>query len=421
MAAKTIYVYECWSAENPLLMGCLYTDTLRGKETCSFEYDSAWLKSHAAQSFLDPELQLYQGRQYAPMNKALFGLFSDSCPDRWGTLLMRRREAILADRENRKPRQLLETDYLLGVHDEARMGALRFSLQPDGPFLACDSDMAAPPWVTLRELEAASLAFEQDEDTLNDRWLRQLLAPGSSLGGARPKATVKDANGNLWIAKFPSHHDEQDTGAWEQVAHELAKACGLLVPESKMERFSSFGSTYLVKRFDRKNNRRIHFSSAMALLGQADGAGAETGSSYLELAEFITAYGASPKEDLAELWKRILFNMAVSNTDDHLRNHGFLLTNRGWRLSPVYDVNPVPDGETLSLNVSLDDARIDPELAVAVAPFFGMHQKDARNIANQMLSTVRSLWRPFAEECGLGRREQKAMEPAFQVSEGAGL
>ena len=302
MAAKTIYVYECWSAENPLLMGCLYTDTLHGKETCSFEYDSAWLKSHAAQSFLDPELQLYQGRQYAPMNKALFGLFSDSCPDRWGRLLMQRREAILADRENRKPRQLLETDYLLGVQDEARMGALRFSLQPDGPFLACDSAMAAPPWVTLRELEAASLAFEQDEDTLNDRWLRQLLAPGSSLGGARPKATVKDANGNLWIAKFPSHHDEQDTGAWEQVAHELAKACGLLVPESKMERFSSFGSTYLVKRFDRKNNRRIHFSSAMALLGQADGAGAETGSSYLELAEFITAYGASPKEDLAELW-----------------------------------------------------------------------------------------------------------------------
>ena len=417
MSAKTIYVYECWTAERPSLMGCLYADMLQGKEACSFEYAAAWLQTHANQSFLDPALQLYQGQQYAPMDQALLGPFFDSSPDRWGRFLMQRMEAILANRENRKPRQLLETDYLLGVHDEARMGGLRFALKQEGSFVSYDSDMPAPPWVTLPELEAASLALEQDEDTLNDRWLKQLLAPGSSLGGARPKATVKDANGDLWIAKFPSHHDERDVGAWEQVAHELAKGCGLQVAPSRLQRFSNKGSTYLVKRFDRVHTRRIHFSSAMTLLGQTDGASTQTGISYLDLVEFITAYGASPKEDLVELWKRMLFSMAISNTDDHLRNHGFLLTKQGWRLSPLYDVNPVPYGENLSLNVSLDDSRIDPELAIEVAPFFGMSKQEARSAAQQMFATVKRLWRPLSEECGLGRAAQKEMAPAFAVSE----
>ncbi len=416
-SSRTIYVYECWSSDTPALMGCLFTDSMRGKETCSFEYESGWLKQHTNTFTLDPELQLYQGRQYAPLDKAMFGLFSDSCPDRWGRLLMRRREAIIAHREGRKPRQLLETDYLLGVHDEARMGALRFALKEGGPFLSCDSDMAAPPWVTLRNLEAASLAFEQDEDTLNDRWLRQLLAPGSSLGGARPKATVRAANGDLWIAKFPSSRDEQNIGAWEQVAHEMAKNCGLNVPDSRLERYSDAGSTYLVKRFDRKGSRRIHFSSAMSLLGKTDGASADSGSSYLELVEFITASGASPKEDLLELWKRIVFSMAVSNTDDHLRNHGFLLTSNGWRLSPLYDVNPVPYGESLSLNVSLDDARMDIDLAVEVAPFFGIRQDDAWKIARSILDSVKRSWRYLAEQCGITRASQNAMAPAFSLCE----
>jgi len=414
MADKTIYVSECWSSDRPSLMGCLFVDQLRGKENCSFEYDGQWLKTHSGQCFLDPDLQLYRGRQYTPMDKKLFGIFSDSCPDRWGRLLMRRRESILAAREGRKPRQLSETDYLLGVHDEARMGALRFSFQADGPFLSCESTMAAPPWVTLRELEAASLAFEQDQDILNDKWLKHLLAPGSSLGGARPKATVRAADGALWIAKFPSRHDEQNTGAWEQVAHELAKACGLNVPESRLERFSDAGSTYLVKRFDRSGTRRIHFSSAMSLLGQTDGA---SGSSYLDLADFITKAGASPKEDLAELWKRIVFSMAVSNTDDHLRNHGFLLTEKGWRLSPMYDVNPVPYGEMLSMNVSMDDSRIDLDLAFHVAPFFGFAREAAENEARKMLATIRMLWRDIANSCGISRTARNEMAPAFTLSD----
>ena len=414
MAAKTIYTYECWSSDQPSFMGCLFVDQLRGKESCSFEYDEQWLKTHSGQYFLDPDLELYRGRQYAPMDKKLFGIFADSCPDRWGRLLMRRREAILAARENRKPKQLSETDYLLGVHDEARMGALRFSLHMGGPFLSCDSDMAAPPWVTLRDLEAASLAFEQDQDTLNDRWLRQLLAPGSSLGGARPKATVRASDGTLWIAKFPSRQDEQDIGAWEQVAHELAKACGLNVPDSKLERYSEAGSTYLVKRFDRIGMRRIHFSSAMSLLGQTDGA---SDSSYLDLADFITKAGASPREDLAELWKRIVFSMAISNTDDHLRNHGFLLTEKGWRLSPMYDVNPVPYGEMLSLNVSMDDSRIDLELAFEVASFFGLTRTAAESEALKILTTVRKQWRYISSACGLSRAAQNKMAQAFALSD----
>jgi len=418
MEVKTIYIYECWSSDQPLLMGCLYVDILRGKESCSFEYDEKWLKTHPGQFFLDPDLQLYRGRQYAPMDKALFGIFADSCPDRWGRMLMRRREAILADKAGRKPRQLTETDYLLGVYDEGRMGALRFSLQAGGPFLSCDSDMATPPWVALRELEAASLAFEQDEDTLNERWLRQLLAPGSSLGGARPKATVRASDGTLWIAKFPSKQDEQNTGAWEQVAHELARTCGLNVPESKLTSFSDAGSTYLVKRFDREGMRRIHFSSAMALLGKTDGT--SDSSSYLDLVEFITRAGASPKEDLAELWKRIIFSMAISNTDDHLRNHGFLLTEKGWRLSPMYDVNPVPYGETLSLNVSLDDARMDLGLALEVASFFGLTQKEAENSANIILATIRSQWRCIAAAYGLNREAQNKMAKAFVLSDELG-
>ncbi len=341
---KTIYVYENWRGEAPTLLGRLRCGFVRGQETFSFEYDPAWLTSAESSFSLDPDLALYRGRQYVPLNKQLFGLFSDSCPDRWGRLLMKRKEAIDARKEDRKPRKLTEGDFLLGVYDESRMGALRFSLEEGGEFLSNDKAFATPPWVNLRTLENASIAFENDESGLNEKWLRELLAPGSSLGGARPKATVQATDGALWIAKFPSKHDEYNSGAWEKVVHDLARLCGLDVPESKLETFSKTGSTFLVKRFDRNGSRRIHFASAMTLLGKTDGASAADGSSYLDLAAFIRANGASPRQDLVELWKRIVFSMAVSNTDDHLRNHGFLLTPTGWRLAPLYDVNPVPSG-----------------------------------------------------------------------------
>lgn len=215
MKERTIYVYENWSEEKPVLIGRLYVCHVRGKEQFAFEYDYSWPVSGSANYLLDPDLVLYNGRQYAPMDKALFGVFADSCPDRWGRLLMKRREAVQARKEDRKPKALGESDYLLGVYDKSRMGALRFKTEESGAFLSGDEELATPPWTTLRTLEAASLGFENDESGLEERWLKQLLAPGSSLGGARPKATVQDEKGNLWIAKFPSKHDEVNSGACE--------------------------------------------------------------------------------------------------------------------------------------------------------------------------------------------------------------
>lgn len=410
---KTIFVYENWLSDNPSLLGRLYVDTVRGGEGYAFEYDDAWLSNPAA-VMLDPDLNLYKGRQY-PIDKKNFGLFADSSPDRWGRVLMKRRERILADKEDRKPNILYESDFLLGVYDETRMGALRFSLEEGGTFLSDDKTTAAPPWATLRTLENASREFEKDERGLSDKWLNQLLKPGSSLGGARPKATVQDPNGELWIAKFPSKHDEGNTGAWEKVVHDLARMCGLNVPESKLEHFSKDGSTFLVKRFDRIGSRRIHFSSAMTMLGKTDGASAVDGTSYLDIVSFIKSNGISPKEDLIELWKRIVFNMAVSNTDDHLRNHGFILTAKGWRLSPLYDVNPVPQGDELSLNVSESDNRISLDLAIETAHYYGIKEADATRLAEDILVIVRDNWERLAKECGLNRSDIEDMRPAFRA------
>ncbi len=412
---RTIYVYENWRGELPSLLGKLCCGFVRGQETFSFEYDPAWLASADSTFSLDPDLALYRGRQYVPLDKRLFGLFADSCPDRWGRLLMRRKEAIDARKADRKPRKLTESDFLLGVYDESRMGALRFALEENGEFLSHDKDFATPPWVHLRTLENASLAFEHDESGLNETWLRELLAPGSSLGGARPKATVQAADGALWIAKFPSKHDETNAGAWEKVVHDLARLCGLDVPESKLETFSKTGSTFLVKRFDREGSRRIHFASAMTLLGKTDGASAADGSSYLDLAAFIRSNGASPRQDLAELWKRVVFSMAVSNTDDHLRNHGFLLTPTGWRLAPLYDVNPDPAGNRLSLNVSEYDNTIDLDLALGVADYFGLSPQEAEQEAAEICKTVSSHWERLAQQNGLSRGAMEYMRPAFSL------
>lgn len=415
MKERTIYVYENWSEEEPVLIGRLYVSLVRGKEQFAFEYDHSWLVSDFANYLLDPDLLLYNGRQYAPMDKALFGVFADSCPDRWGRLLMKRREAVQARKEARKPKALWESDYLLGVYDKSRMGALRFKTEEDGVFLSGDEELATPPWTTLRTLEAASLGFENDESGLEERWLKQLLAPGSSLGGARPKATVQDEKGNLWIAKFPSKHDEVNSGAWEKVVHDLAELCGLNVPEAKLETFSKNGSTFLVKRFDRDGDKRIHFASAMTLLGKTDGASGNDGSSYLDLVSFIRQNGVTPEKDLRELWKRIIFNMAVSNTDDHLRNHGFILTKSGWKLSPLYDVNPVPYGDMLSLNVSMDDSSISIELAVSVAKYFDIDEEDAIKLANEIKAVVRNNWERLARDNGLTRGACEYMKPAFGV------
>ena len=414
---KKIYVYENWSAVRPNKIGTLYVDVSKGKETFSFEYDSEWLKNRSFAFVLDPDLAMYNGRQFAPLDKAMFGIFSDSCPDRWGRVLMKRREAAVAKREERKPRELRESDFLLGVYDESRMGALRFSLDENGPFLSDDKEMATPPWANLRTLEEASRAFEQDENALDEKWLRQLIGPGSSLGGARPKATVEDVDGSLWIAKFPSKHDEVDSGAWEMVAHDLAELCSLNVSPAKLEKFSKLGSTFLVKRFDRDNGKRIHFASAMTMLGKEDGASAADGTSYLDIVSFIKSNGGAPEKDLKEMWRRIVFNMAVSNTDDHLRNHGFILTPRGWCLSPLYDVNPVPYGDELSLNVSEEDPSISVELAVETSEYYGFSKNEAEKEAQNILAVVKDNWEKLAVKYGISRSNMEYMRPAFGVCE----
>lgn len=331
---------------------------------------------------------------------------------------MTRRERILAEQEHRKPRKLLDSDFLLGVYDETRMGAIRFKLDKDGPFLSDDAEMPTPPWSSLRTLEEASRQFENDESGLESKWINQLIKPGSSLGGARPKATVLDNKNNLWIAKFPSKYDDINVGAWEKVAHEIARKCGLDVPESKLIDFSKYGSTFLVRRFDRKGAAHIHFASAMTMLGKTDGDSAAEGVSYLDLVSFIKSSGANPKKDLVELWKRIVFSMAVSNTDDHLRNHGFILKEDGWHLSPVYDVNPVPEGNELSLCVNEDNPTISIDLAVEIAPYCGISRNEAVSMSDEILKIVRDNWRSLSTEYGLSRNAQEYMRPAFSAAIG---
>ena len=413
---KEIYVYENWKAEHPSQIGTLSVDGGRGRQVLSFSYCEDWLNDLNNNMSLDPDLKLFAGRQYAPADKAIFGMFADSCPDRWGRLLMRRREATVAKKEERKPRTLTEVDFLLGVYDETRMGGLRFSTSQGGAFLSDDKELATPPWTTLRKLESASLAFEKNDDGMEEKWLKQLVAPGSSLGGARPKASVLAPDGSLWIAKFPSKHDETNVGAWEMVVHELAVLCDLNVPEARLENFSKTGSTFLTKRFDRVGDRRVHFASAMTLLGKNDGANASDGSGYSDIANIIRRNGMMPKRDLFELWRRIVFNMAVSNTDDHLRNHGFLIGDSGWLLSPMYDVNPNIYGDTLSLNVDADSNLIDFNLALSVAKLYGLTEAQAASELKEIKNVVETNWRKLAGKFGLSRSETEEMAPAFEMA-----
>lgn len=408
-----IIVYADWEElETPTRIGVLSVTHTRGHAVFTFSYDQQWVKSGQAQN-LDPDLQLYDGPQFLGTGKSNFGLFLNSSPDRWGRVLMDRREAILARKEYRKPKALYEEDYLLGVYDAHRMGALRFKLNEEGSFLNDNQGLAAPPWTSLRELEFASLQLERD--TLKDdeslKWINMLIAPGASLGGARPKAGVVDEKGHLWIAKFPSLKDRADIGAWEMVVNELAEKVGINVAKGMVKKFDAEQHTFLSRRFDRtESGKRIHFASAMTLLGQTDGI---AGASYLQLAEFILQNSAFPNANLEELWKRIVFNIAVKNTDDHLRNHGFLLTRDGWTLSPAYDINPVYYGNGLTLNISETDNSLDWDLARSVAKYFRINDKRATDIITHTQKTV-SQWPTIASKYKIKRAEQELMAQAFE-------
>jgi Uncharacterized protein related to capsule biosynthesis enzymes len=415
---EKIFVFADWiSLKTPTLIGVLTANQIKGNEVFSFQYDDVWLKSDKA-ILLDPDLELFSGFQHLQDEKKNFGAFLDSSPDRWGRVLMKRKEALSAKEENRKSRKLFESDYLLGVYDPLRMGALRFKTNLEGDFLDNNKDFVAPPWTSISNLEHASIeyekAIEKDDPSLS-KWLKVLYAPGSSLGGARPKANVQGADGSLWIAKFPGKNDDINIGAWEMTANSLAKKAGLNCAEGKMQKFSSKHHTYLTKRFDRvENGGRIHFASAMTLLGYTDGAGAEEGVSYLELAEFIVQHGSNPNDDLKELFKRIVFSICISNTDDHLRNHGFLLNDKGWSLSPAYDINPNPDGTGLKLNIDLTDNSLDLNLALEVAEFFRLEKEEAESIISNTKKIV-SNWRIEAKKFQISSSEQDIMEPAFNA------
>ncbi|WP_204281930.1 type II toxin-antitoxin system HipA family toxin [Pontibacter burrus] len=417
---RSLLVYAHWQGLNdPMLMGMLHSERLKGKEIFSFEYDKDWLKNGPSQ-LLDPNLKMYAGLHYLNEEQENFGMFLDSSPDRWGRILMRRREAAMARKERRPEQKLFETDYLLGVFDGHRMGALRFKLAEDGPFMSNNREMASPPWTSLRELEQISLRLEED-DVIEDpeylKWLSILVAPGASLGGARPKASIVDKDGGLWIAKFPSRNDQEDIGGWEIVTYELAIAAGIDMAESKAQKFSSDNYTFLTKRFDRTSNgERIHFASAITLLGYKDGQDHEDGASYLEMVEFLIANGANVDRDLEELWRRIVFHICVSNTDDHLRNHGFMLTEGGWVLSPAYDINPVENGSGLKLNISDNDNALDLDLAMEVSEYFRLTEERAKEVKEEVKAAVRC-WRDIATKYGISKAQQELKALAFQRAE----
>lgn len=414
---KDIYVYFDASLDGqPALMGILQVNIARGKDVFSFEYSDEWLGAKHPMP-LDPALQLLSGRHYPQPHQSNFGLFLDSSPDRWGRFLMNRREALLAREEQRPEKKLFESDYLMGVHDEHRMGAIRYRLSQDGPFLDNQQLLASPPMTSLRELEQASLAIEASGAEMQKnyrQWLAILIAPGGSLGGARPKASVIDENNDLWIAKFPSRMDEFDVGAWEMLAYRLGLQVGLVLPEARLMRFRSASHTFLTRRFDRVAHKRIHFASAMTLLGREDGDDATAGASYLELVEFIEQHGANVADDLAQLWRRILFSVCISNVDDHLRNHGFILSDAGWVLSPAYDINPIPHADGLKLNISETDNSLSIDLVRSVAPYFRLSTQRSNQIIDEVISVVKR-WRHEANDLGLSSSQQAMMASAFRV------
>ena len=415
---KKIFVYADWEKRgSPKFMGTLYASPVRGKEVFSFEYCTEWLENSSG-TILDPDLQLYTGHQYLTDQKNNFGIFLDSSPDRWGRMLMSRREAQLARKEDRREKKLLESDYLLGVFDKQRAGALRFKTNKTGPFLNDDEQFTIPPWASLRELEHASLQIENNEITDDPeyiKWLNMLIMPGSSLGGARPKAGILDMENNLWIAKFPSKNDNKDIGAWEMIVNELAVKAGINVAQSKLIKLSDKHHTFLSKRFDRDDKgNRSHFSSAMTMLGYKDGDNEQIGVSYLDIVEYLMGNGGNVDNDLEELWRRIVFNICVSNSDDHLRNHGFILTKNGWVLSPAYDINPVEFATGLSLNISENDNSLDIELAKKEAPYFRLSGKTAEEIIKKVVNAVKD-WQKHANKYGIHRQEQDKMKNAFRV------
>ena len=393
----------------PHLVGRLWARVRKNRESATFEYDAAWLE-HAARFSLEPALTLGPGPFHTPADTPMFGAIGDSAPDRWGRALMRRMERRRAERDGHTPRTLQDIDYLLLVDDESRQGALRFAERENGPFVREAEGARIPPLVELPRLLSAAEHVVEETETAED--LRLLFAPGSSLGGARPKASVRDRDGHLAIAKFPRRDDEFSTVLWEAVALALARKAGIAVPAGRVETVANT-SVLLLRRFDRDGPRRIPFLSAMSMLGSTD----HDTRSYLEIVDALRQHGAAPKEDMHALWRRLVFNILISNTDDHLRNHGFLYDGSdGWRLSPAYDLNPVPTDikpRILTTAINGEDNTASLALAMEVSGYFELNADQARAIAAQV-GKAASTWRGEAARHGLTKPDIDRMASAFE-------
>ncbi len=393
-----------------ILAGYLWVHSKGDKESLSFEYERSWLK-HPNRFVLDPALQLTEGAFHASVEKPLFGAIEDSAPDRWGRILMRRAEKRLAFKEKRQARTLSEIDFLLRVDDEARQGALRFKKNKDDPFLTTYAGNAIPPLITLGKLLNASHRILENQESDED--LRLILAPGSSLGGARPKASVRDKDGHLAIAKFPKHDDEIDVISWEALALLLAKKANISVPDWRLETIKT-KRVLISRRFDRLCNIRIPFLSAMSAIQAKD----HEPHSYLEIADVIRQISANPQKDLKELWKRLVFNILISNVDDHLRNHAFVYTQTaGWTLAPAYDLNPTPIDirpRVLSTMIDFNDSTASIELAQSVGHYFDLDSKSMSEIVAEVSSSIRS-WRTIATRLKIPKREADRMASSFEI------
>lgn len=404
---QTIYVYADfdWLKEVELV-GELGYESLRGSDSYCFAFDKNWLKKHG-DLFLSDDLNNYPGPQYTKPGKDIFGCFSDALPDRWGRTLLLRREQIAAAEEKRPVQRLSSFDFLTGIDDFSRMGAFRFKKDPQGDFINADKALKIPPLADIRELMAASTEVEKCEENnvLPDgKWITQLVQPGSSLGGARPKANVVDTDGTIYVAKFPSRKDDYDVGLWEHFAHLLATKAGINAAETKVLAAGSRHHTLLSRRFDRTaDGKRIHFASAMTLLGLDDGDNASTGHGYLDIVDFIIRGCTNVEENLQELYRRVAFNISIGNSDDHFRNHGFLLTSKGWTLSPAYDMNPTLN-EYQSLLVSAASNRAELGILIDACEDYMLNRKTAERIVFEVVDAVKD-WRKTAVLQGLSKRE----------------
>jgi len=383
-----------------------------------FVYEKAWLQDALAFA-IDPQLTLDEAPFFPRPEVGNFGIFLDSSPDRWGQTLMKRREALDAKEQGRRPKNLYAWDYLIGVQDFTRQGALRFRIPGTETFLGAEK-MSAPPVTSLRELQAIAIELTKkridDLDALK-RWLAVLVAPGASLGGARPKANFQDRDGTLWFAKFPAHDDDRDVGAWEYVAHKLAAKAGVVVPEARVKRLNSDYHTFCARRFDRAGSARQFYASAMTLLNKDSSEGA----SYIELAQALRANGNGPTvaRDLGQLFRRVAFSVAVGNRDDHLRNHGFILSKGGWQLSPAFDMNPNVDKTEHVL--AIDDADPRPSLAtvLSTAAFYDLTADAAAQVIDEVVQAVKP-WRKVARDCGISAVDIETTAVAFSAIEEAG-